>query len=431
VWLDNSTNVGFFYALIFKTFVVKAILHNLAVIDNKSSMKNLISHWPTALLIATCGLVGYAIGETQSHTFESEVLKKDAHSTARRPFRNQMAETSSLALFEILLTKRNASKAETWKVVSRLILSEISQALQLVKIAQAKESSGPSFRDLSLALYFRWAEIAPLAALAGVASETDSYERKLMFQSVLTAWIRTDPIAAYNSVKSHQEFGRIGRDMLVRTWTHADVFEKLRLFPQEQQVLLQSYCESLAEKEIGRNAMLAAFKEQPEMEGRDEAQLVLFQEWSYKDFGSAIAKAQEMNLPGTVATILEGNLTRNPDDAIQWASQHKIPPSPLWHKGYNEWLGYDGPGARKWLHGAAAEMESTGNVSAVASFFAQDFENAQAMKFITEQDAAEEKLIGLVARWKTNDSEAAAKWLSGSSEAVRKVVSERENASHD
>ncbi len=360
----------------------------------------------------------------------------DARVTERsveRPLtRERRTEEDLLGNFSGLLAV-GSRETDIWKVVSRLPMERIPEALRQLREAreQVPEGSRNAQRlaEIESALYFHWAETDPQAALANVVAMPETTEpaaqtrKGLLLTSVLTAWMRTDPNAAYRAVKDDEKLEYFGRDLLVRTWTPENVFQNLNLYPENHQLLLGWYCGAAAEDPARRNAILSALRENPELRDRNWGYQLLFRSWGYQDFNAAVAEAENLKLPGMIQQLVRENLELRPQKVMPWAAQRDIPPGgPLWEKGYSEWLGFDGPGARQWLKEQAPLWESNGHSSAVAGFLAQDFTNAQSMKFTTEQEAAARRLTELVGRWKANDPEAAEKWLDTAPQPARQLL---------
>ncbi|RYD21375.1 MAG: hypothetical protein EOP88_11635 [Verrucomicrobiaceae bacterium] len=384
-------------------------------------------------LIGACGLGGYAAGggfdgvaEPQAQVEQETRTREHTGSPARR------VELDDFARFEELLD--GGKDTDIWKAVSRLPKETLPDAFRRLREKRAiTASDSPDAQwldDIESALYFHWAELDPQAALADVVAfpeTTDESERTRkgqLMKSVLTAWMRTDPNAAYRSVKDDEKLEYYGRDLLVRLWKPENVFENLKLYPENHQLLLGWYCGAAAEDPVKRNAMLVALKEQKDMQHRDWAYLLLFRSWGYSDFGSAMAEAEAQQLPGTVKQLIQDNLRSNPWQVLPWSSTKDIPPGgPRWEEGYSQWLDMDGPSAREWFNKQAPLWESKGHSAAVAGFLAQDLDDSQQNKSSDGEEAAAKNLTELMNRWKGKDPATAAKWLETAPPAARKLLS--------
>lgn len=356
-------------------------------------------------------------------------LRKTEHtvSPARR------VELDDFARFEELL--EGGPDTDIWKAVSRLPKEKLPDAFRRLREKRAITASdtleAQRLDEIESALYFHWAESDPQAALADVIAfgestdDTEQARKGELMKSVLTAWMRTDPDAAYRSVKDDEKLEYHGRDLLVRLWTPANVFENLKLYPENHQLLLGWYCGAAAEDPVKRNAMLQALKEQTGMQHRDWAYMLLFRSWGYSDFGSAIAEAEAQKLPGTVKQLIQDNLRSNPWQVLPWSSTKDITPGgPRWEEGYSLWLDVDGPTAREWFKKQAPLWESKGHSAAVAGLIAQELDDSRKTDSSTGKEAAVKNLTELMNRWKGKDPAAAAKWLETAPPAARKLLSE-------
>ena len=408
-------------------------------------MRNPSLRWLAPLLIGACGVAGYAAGGGWDGVRKMDPVAKPDIShgprTLPREQRGRRVEEDVFENFKSLLSG-GSKETDIWKVVSRLPVAAIPDALKELRAAQAVTAShcreARRLDEIESALYFHWAELDPVAALADVAEIPKSFEasaqirKSRLVSSVLAAWMRTGAETAYWAVKDDEEFGYIGRDMLVQTWTPGNVFENLAKHPDKHRDLLGWYCVAAARSPFRRDAMLTALREQPKMKDRDWGYQLLFRSWGYNDFNSAMAGAEAQNLPGMITQLMRDNLETRPQKVMPWAAKNNLPPGgPLWEQGYHEWLGFDGPGARRWLGEQAPVWESKGHSAAVAGFLAQDLANAETMKFTADQEAAARKLTELVARWKNNDPAAAAKWLETAPEAARELLTGKGAGDHE
>ncbi len=325
-----------------------------------------------------------------------------------------------MAAFERLLAGR---ESRLWPVVSRLRADALPGAFDKLRelLAKAPKQSAEWRRlnEIESALYFRWAESDPQAALADVLAKPrpddmwDKMKSRSLVESVLAAWMHVDANAAYAAVKDDKDYSHIGRDMLVRTWTPQTLFKNLELFPDKHRDLLGWYCVAAAEEESRRNAMLAALKEQPEMKDADWAKFLLFRSWGYKDFDAAVAEAEARKLPDTVKQLLNDNLPSNPAQAMPWAVQKGLPPGgPLWERGYENWLRDGNVEARAWFAEQAPLWEDKGHHTAVAGFLAKDlaFTSADLSGDPVKREDAEHELGAFMERWRSKDPDAAARW---------------------
>lgn len=374
-----------------------------------------------ASLIALSGLAGFGLGKlgpasaTERHAQGKAVRQTETPPGNRTdPYQNFLS-----------LLSPDSRETDIWKIVSRIPPDRIEAAILEIRELDRKGTYLPRKNEILSALYFHWVENDPKAALADVSAVADSYERSNMVKSVLTAWMRSDPDGAYRAVKDHKDFGYIGRNLLVQTWTPGNVFENLEHHPDKHRDLIGWYCASLANKPEARDAMLRSLQENPTMKNGDWAKFLLFRSWGYKNFDEAIAKAEELKSQDMVNLLVKDNASQ-PSSApkvFKWAARNHVPPGgPDWEQGYYEWLGYDGPNARAWLVEQAPVWENEGHLAAAASFLAQDYSNALEMKFDADRESAEKRLQDLLERWKAKDPQAAAKWLDTAPEAARNLL---------
>lgn len=322
---------------------------------------------------------------------------------------------------------------DIWKIVSRLPLNRIPDALERLKEMRERTPgwTPDAFRLLEIesALYFRWAESAPEAALADVeatpipAHGWASIRRRQLRESLMAAWMRSDPDAAYRAVKDDPKLEYMGRSQLVRTWTPADVFENLKRYPKNHQLLLGWYCAAAAEDPVKRAATLQALKEQPGLRNRETAYELLFRSWGYNDFEAAMAEARSQELPAMVSQLLHDNVEQSPQKVLPWAATHDVSPeNDPWVKGYAGWLASDAPAARQWFSEQAPRWESQGHSETVAGFLLQDVLHEGSHPSRSGQESSTGKLTELLARWRSKDPQAASRWLDSAPAAARDLI---------
>jgi hypothetical protein len=257
-------------------------------------MKRPPIRWQAFLWIAACGVVGYAAGKARSPVEKAASDGRLSASHVRHTgSRDPREEVDAFENFENLLSAESR-ETDIWKVVSRLPKEKIPDALLRLRTARAstgnRSPEADRLHEIECALYFHWAESDPVAALADVSAIPEPADphakttRRNLAESMLAAWMRVDPNEAYRAVKDHKDFGFVGRNLLVQTWTAENVFENLKLFPDKHEDLLGWYCVAAAKDEEERNAMLTALKEQPQMQDRDWGYSMLFREWAARTF---------------------------------------------------------------------------------------------------------------------------------------------------
>jgi hypothetical protein len=391
--------------------------------------------WLAPLLIGACGLAGYAVRSAGIYGVNGESRERKISRVDEKTPRELRAEDTPFADFKrLLLGARH--ETDIWKTVSRLPSASISDALRALRETRVK-TPGRTEADYRLdeiesALYYHWAESDPAAALADVSAmpgppDDDATEaRKALLESVLAAWMRTDPNAAYRAVKDHKDFGYVGREMLVQTWTAENVFENLKLFPEKNEDLFGAYCAAAAVDEGQRNAMLKALKEQPDMKDRDWGYFILFRKWAYTDFPAAMAEAKKHDLPGLENRVFEDGIKHQAAATMRWAVSRNIPPGgSRWESGYNNWLAKDAADATKWLEEQAPAWIRDGHISAVAGFRAVQVSTVFLERAGEDKDAAAKKLVEVMEEWRAKDPQAAAKWLDTAPDEARKLLTEQ------
>ncbi len=384
------------------------------------------------VVIGLCGVGGYSMGRTaRGDAYRAEISRESAVIVDRPSPRDRRTEEDPVAGFRGLL-EAGSRETDVWKVISRLPGAAIPEALRRVAEARGAAASGTEetkrLDEIEAALYFHWAESDPQAALAAAVAIPETHEmmagirRENLLKSVMAAWMRTDPNAAYRAVKDDEKLEYYGRDQLVRTWTPANVFENLELYPETQDLLLGWYCLGTATDPASRNAMLAALKEQPEMAHRDWGYQLLFRGWGQTDFHAAMTEAQAQQLPKIVKQLVKDNISHNPALALPWAVKNNLPPDgKSWEEGYQFWLRTDGPGARKWLAEQAPAWESSGHTDVVAGFLAKEYGLSIATQHAATQEAARKRLSDFMEKWQTKDPEAAGNWLETAPPPIREI----------
>jgi len=208
-----------------------------------------------------------------------------------------------------------ADEGKIWRIVQRLSPKEIRDALAEIT---AKEKNGDYEAWLS-ALYYRWAETDPMAALEHAKQLKGEFLSEAIGLAVLCSWMKRDPEGAYISVKKDDDFGHEARDMLVRTWNKDTVFENLRRFPDKEdaRILLGAYCFQSAGDPESRAHILAALDEKKDLIGRDWAYSLLYRSWLYKDPVTALAAVSHKPIPWLHQQMLRDGLNTRPGPTLK------------------------------------------------------------------------------------------------------------------
>lgn len=380
-------------------------------------MKSLPLRWLAPLLVAACGVAGYQLGKADVSMRGSVGGDKKIPRGERKLTRDLRAKASPLGDFKGLILDRK-NEVGIWKVVSRLPSTDIPEALRSLREARSVTvSRTPAERrlaEIESALYYRWAESDPVAALADVSAMPGPPDRKSntmrveLLKAVLGAWMRTDPDVAYRAVKDEHEFSYVGRDLLVRTWTAENAFENLKRYPDKYKDLFGWYCVAAAQDEGQRDAMLKALREQPDLQDRDVGYTMLFREWVGSDVPAAMAEAKKLDRPGFEQSVLGDALKEQPAIALPWAVSQNIPPDgQAWSLGYSRWLSSNRRDAEKWLEEQAPAWETSGHFQTVADFRTEQLSSFEKIDLNVHQPV----WIDLMTKWKAKDPEGAEKWL--------------------
>lgn len=386
--------------------------------------------WRAFLVVGICGLAGFAAGfANRLRTGTDGQAPQTTASRESTPHRDGTGDFSQLLAGDKL-------SADTWKIVSRIPVSQIPDAMK--RLREARDRSLDEFESdrldhIASALCFHWAESDPRAALADVLSHPEYRGRTQLVESVLAAWMITDPDAAYAAVKDHKDYEFQGRTMLVRTWNPDTVFENLERHPDKHRILLGWYCIAAVENESQRNATLAALKERPTIKDRDWAYQLLFRAWGYQDFPSAFTSAQNLDIPWLETQLLRDNFRNQPEVAMPWSASHDITPGgPVWEEGYSKWLEYSQPKiARDWFAGVSSEWLARGHFAAVAGLLARDLDLSETAEDAVNKDHAARQLAEVMETWKTKDPEAAGKWLATAPIPARELLTSLEGVDHE
>ncbi|MCW1886986.1 hypothetical protein OKA04_19765 [Luteolibacter flavescens] len=179
-------------------------------------------------------------------------------------------------------------------------------------LAKLQRSSDPLnvHRDLEEMLFYRWAELDPVAANAEAKArypERFATSRK----AVIAAWINQGgAIAAWNAVKNEgdmwdctQSVGGEVADMLVASLSDVDdatAFREVKRFDDENCGIAHRLCEARAAKAAetpeARASFLAAAATHPDPYVISCARDYLFKEWAKRDAEEARAAAMAMTL---------------------------------------------------------------------------------------------------------------------------------------
>lgn len=304
----------------------------------------------------------------------------------------------------------DADEGKIWKIVQRLSPKEIQDAIAEIT---AKEKNGDYEAWLS-ALYYRWAETDPMAALESTKQLKGEFLADAMGLAVLCSWMSRDAEGAYISLKKDKDFWHEARDMLVRTWNKDTVFESLKRFPDKEdaRILLGAYCFQSAGDPESRAHMLAALKENKDLTGREWGYSLLYRSWLYKDPVNALADVAQIKAPWLRQQMLRDGLNSQPGPTLKWATAQGLRPGEsMWQEAYRNWLVFEPETARAWFSDQVPVWNQQGDHRAVADFITQEIDNAQATKNESSRQQLDAKLAQQIELWRKNDPAAADAWL--------------------
>ncbi len=311
----------------------------------------------TIVLAAACGLGGYALARHRHPSSSAVSAEEEAKSTVVPSRSPRLREDAALTAFERMI-ESGGHDPGLWRVVRRLRSADIEPALAMLAGIPDPEKKA----ELFSAFYHRWADLDPQAALEAALRTGDEKLRDRLATSVLCAWVKTDPHAAFQAVRDNAGFRFDAIKMIVRTWSPETVFESLKGFPQdERQVFLAIYCEESVLDPARRDSTLAMLKENPAVEDRDQLRDRLFRSWVLEQPEAAFAAAKEHDDPALRQQMLEFGLVLHPGPTLRWAVETGIRPGGAqWEDGYQLWLAFDPPAAREWFREQSVRWNEEG-----------------------------------------------------------------------
>ena len=374
-----------------------------------------------ALLVLACGAVGYIAGSPEhSPTSAGRILKWKAaprgiDQTRTRKIGDPVLELSNL------LHGKGGRKTELLSIISRIPADRMPEAARLLReyaeTQQLDETNWElmqEWNEFTAALYFHWAEMDPHAALADAMTFTQRQRKNTAVSGVLTAWMRTDPDAAYRAVKDDQQCGYLARNMIVQLWTSENVFENADRYPEKRGDLLGWYAIGHIGNVARRDAMLEDLRKRPDLKERSWVYSLLFRAWGYEDFGEAIAAASKEKIPWLEKQLLDENLGgKDTSKVFGWATTNgHLPSGPQWEKGYGTWLITSPAEARAWFATESPKWIGAGRNDLVAGFLATEV-NApiSTPEPPPEALAARDTLTRHWQTWQAADPKAADRWL--------------------
>lgn len=407
----------------------------------QSRMKGNRLIWLAPLLVGLSGIAGYSAGAAGRADSRPPDRLPPVTANERKVERPRNERGDPIRDFHDLLDPASR-ETDVWKIVSRLPEDRLAEVMRDVReklaVTPSRGSEAERLAEIQSALYFRWAEFDPEAALADVSAIPKSLDfrieqrRTTLLKSVLAAWMRSDADAAYVAVKDHKDFGYVGRNMLVQTWTAENVFENLERHPDKRRNLLGWYCAAAAENVAQRDAMLAALESQPDMKDGDWAKFMLFRSWGYDDFTAAVEAAKALGYQDRVEQIVDDNLQSKPHLALPFATENGIDPGGQdWENGYRFWRENMPDEARRWLAKEAPKWRDAGHHDALLGLLAQDYSLSVKSEIPPAVTSSARDLIDALTEWRREDPEAAGNWLDTAPEAARELLLSTPRADHE
>jgi len=374
-------------------------------------MARSFSRWLPGVLVLACGVGGWTLGKGRTDpraevTSEQKAAPKTSRSLARERSVSSVAPMSEF-LAEL---SPDADEGKIWRIVQRLSPQEIRDAI--TEIA-GKEKPGAYEAWLS-ALYYRWAEIDPMAALESAKQLKGEFLADEMGRAVLCSWMSRDAEGAYVALKKDKDFWHEARDMLVRTWNKDTVFENLKRFPDKEdaKTLLGAYCFQSAGDPESRAHILAALAENKDLTGREWGYSLLYRSWLYKDPVNALAAVPDKSVPWLHQQMLRDGLNAQPGPTLKWASAQGLRPGEsMWQEAYRNWLVFEPETAHAWFADQVPVWNQQGDHRAVAEFINQEIDNAQATKNESSRQQLDARLAQQIELWRKHDPAAADAWL--------------------
>ncbi|WAC18958.1 hypothetical protein OVA24_17135 [Luteolibacter sp. SL250] len=374
-----------------------------------------------ALLVVACGVAGYIAGSpADSAASAQRTLKWKAAPRGSDDPRPRRIEDPVQELSRILHGK--AQKVDLLSIISRIPAARMPEAARLLRdhaeaeqLDQGKWMQLQEWSEITAALYFHWAEIDPHAALADAMTYTQRRDQKIpAISGVLTAWMRTDPDAAYRAVKDDEQSGYLARDMIVQLWTPENIFENADRYPDKRGDLLGWYAIGHIGDRARREIMLEELRKRTDLKERSWVYALLFRAWGYNDFEAAMNAASKEKIPWLEKQLVDDNLEGTHNSKVfRWATANgHVPNGPQWEKGYGFWLMNAPEEARAWFATESPKWIEAGRNDLVAGFLSAEINRPNSiLDSPPEARAARDALTRHWQTWHAADPEAAARWL--------------------
>lgn len=373
-----------------------------------------------ALLVVACGVAGYMAGSPDGSAASAQrLLKWKSAPRGTDDPRQRKIEDPVRELTDLLHGK--GAKTDLLSIISRIPAARMPEAARLLRdhaeALQLDETNWlllQEWSEFTAALYFHWAEMDPHAALADAMTYTQRQQKNTAISGVLTAWMRTDPDAAYRAVKDDKECGHLARNMIVKQWTPENVFENADRYPDKRGDLLGWYAISHIEDVARRNTMLEELRKRTDLKERSWVYALLFRAWGYNDFEAAMTAAGKEKIPWLEKQLVDDNVEgKDTAKVFRWATANgHLPNGPQWEKGYGFWLMNEPAEARAWYATESPKWIEAGRNDLVAGFLAAEINGpSRTAEIPPEALAARDTLTRHWQTWQAAEPEAAARWL--------------------
>jgi hypothetical protein len=159
-------------------------------------------------IVAVAAILAGWLGYRQAYNISSSkgVISGESGKSDRRQRPIEKRGDKAADLRRLLDRPANSRTSdEGWAIISKLSIRQIKDVL--ATLPRGKELD-PA-QDQEMMLYFCWAQIDPLEALEAAGRESEqNNERATMLRSAFTAWMRTDPDAAYQWAMQSPSFDK-------------------------------------------------------------------------------------------------------------------------------------------------------------------------------------------------------------------------------
>lgn len=381
-------------------------------------------------MVVASGAAGFALGKARTPVaVVSEPAPSSATGVARRTeaTRSRELEADPIRAFERLLAGKGEFQ-EIGAVVSRIPPAKVPELAARLReaVADPPDGADPAFiQEIARAMYFRWAEADPQAALQDAGKWPVELERYIMSRPALAAGVKRDGVEGYLTMKKDSPHRFHTAEMLVRTWSNDDLLENLKRLPDqaERDHLLSRYCEESAEVPEKREAMIRLLHERKDLTGDGSNFNRIFRAWSNLDFDAAMLSAGKQGVEGLEDEIIDATMNVEAGKAMPAAVARGMKPGPSWEDGYENWCNSEPEAAKAWLSGQMSAWNEGGHQNTVANFLTKQLERDTRTGKSVDREASAKRLSSHWEEWRAKDAKAAEQWLEAAKPEVRENIS--------